>query len=48
MDMPGEEGINMFARKQVLEENVALPEEEGRDSTFPTKQKSEENEALLG
>lgn len=47
--MPGVKVINIrFARKQVSKENVALPEEKGRESTFATKQGSEENEALLG
>lgn len=41
------EGNIRFERKQGSEENVAMPEEEDRDSTFATKQESEEKEALI-
>lgn len=46
--LPEGDGTNIrFVRKQVSEGNVAIPAEEGIDSTFATKQGSEENEALL-
>lgn len=41
------EGNIRFERKQGSEENVAMPEEEYRDSTFATKQESEEKEAFM-
>lgn len=42
------EGVYIrFETKQGLEENVAMPEEADRDSTFATKQGSEEREAFL-
>lgn len=41
------EGNIRFERKQGSEENVALPEEEDRDSTFATKQESDEKEAFM-
>lgn len=48
-EMSEKECINniRFERKQGSKENVAMPEEEDRDSPFATKQGSEEKEAFL-